>query len=82
MSGCGKPLDPSSAGEVGAGGGGQEAVLGNRFSVLGIPDTAGHQGRAKNKCAPPRGGVARSLPGPKGGEGALAGMQEGLQAGG
>ena len=28
---------------------GQEASLGNRLSVLGIPDTAGHRGRAENK---------------------------------
>ena len=38
-----KPLDPSSAG------GGRGAVLDTRFSVLGIPDTAGYCGRAENR---------------------------------
>ena len=28
---------------------GQGASLGNRFSVLGIPDMAGHHGRPENK---------------------------------
>jgi hypothetical protein len=35
--------DPSSAG------GGQRAVLGTRFSALGIPDTTGHCRRAENR---------------------------------
>jgi hypothetical protein len=41
VSGCVNPRNPSSVGE----GGEQGAVLGNRFSVPGIPDTAGHHGR-------------------------------------
>ena len=47
VSGCGKPLDPSSAG------GGQGAVLGTRFSDSGIPDTAGHFRKAENKWGAP-----------------------------
>jgi hypothetical protein len=31
---------------------GKGAVLGNRFSVLGIPDTSGHNRRAENKWEP------------------------------
>ena len=38
----------------------------NRFSVLGIPDTTGHYGRAENKMGAPR--VTWSSPGLKGGE--------------
>ena len=49
-------------------GGGQGAVLGTRFSALGIPDTAGHLGRAENRMGAPR-GAAQSAPGLKGGEG-------------
>ena len=92
VSGCGKPLDHSSAK------GGQGAVLGNRFSVLGIPDTTGHLRRAENKIGNP--GVTWSSPGPKRGEGrerggtgwfprgqeslawSVAGAQEGLLVGG
>ena len=48
-------------------GGGQGAVLGNRFSDSGIPDTAGHCGRTENRMGTL--GVARSAPGPKGGQG-------------
>ena len=39
---------------------------GNRYSVLGIPDTTGHSRRAENKMGAQ--GVAWSSPGPKGGE--------------
>ena len=39
----------------------------SRFSVSGIPDTAGHCGRAENKVEAP--GASLSSPGPKGGEG-------------
>ena len=39
----------------------------NRFSVSGIPDTAGHHGRAENKMGAP--GAAQSVLEPKGGEG-------------
>ena len=39
----------------------------SRFLVLGIPDTAGHCGRAENKMGVP--GVAQPDPGPKGGKG-------------
>jgi hypothetical protein len=46
-------------------GGGQGAVLGTRFSALGIPDTAGHLGRAENKIGALR--EAWSSPGLKGG---------------
>ena len=61
VSGCEKPWNPSSAG------GEQGAVLGNRFSALGIPDTTGHCGRAENRMGAP--GAAQSALGPKGGEG-------------
>ena len=37
---------PSSVGD------GQGAVLGTRFSVLGIPDTTENQGRAENRMPP------------------------------
>lgn len=47
--------------------GGQGAVLGNRFSVSGIPDTAGHHGRGENNMGAPW--EAKLAPGPKGGEG-------------
>ena len=43
VSGCGNPPKLSSVGV------GQRAVLGTRFSVSGIPDTAGHLGRAVNR---------------------------------
>jgi hypothetical protein len=39
----------------------------NMFSVSGIPNTAGHGGRAENKMGAL--GAAWSTPGPKGGEG-------------
>lgn len=52
---------PSSAG------GGQGAVLGTRFSALGIPDTTGYQGSAENRMGAL--GAAQSALGPKGGEG-------------
>ena len=39
----------------------------NRFSVSGIPDTAGHHGRAENQVEAP--GVALSSLGPKGRKG-------------
>ena len=42
---------PSSAG------GGQGAVLGTRFSALGIPDTTGHRGRAENRMGALEGGL-------------------------
>ena len=61
VSGCGKPLDPSSAG------GGKGTVLGTRFSVSGIPDTAGHLRRAEDKMGSP--GVTWSSPGTKEEEG-------------
>jgi hypothetical protein len=75
------------------------AVLGTRFSVLGILDTSGHFGRAGNRM----GGVRGSLSHPQGrreerapgkGDGewftcrqepliwSMAGVQEGLPAGG
>ena len=57
VSGCGKPQNSSSAG------GGQGAVLGTRFSASGIPDSAGHEGRAENRIGTP--GVAQSAPGQK-----------------
>jgi hypothetical protein len=47
VSGCVKPLNPSSAG------GGQGTVLSTRFSALGIPDTAGHRRRAENNMWTP-----------------------------
>jgi hypothetical protein len=57
--------DPSSAG------GGQGAVLGNRFSASGIPGKDGHQGRAENRMGAL--GSAQSAPGQReeraGGEG-------------
>ena len=92
MSVCVKPRNPSSPGGV------QGALFGTRFSVSGIPDTAGHHRRAENKMGAP--GVAQSAPEPKGGEGregggagwfphgreslvwSMAGAQEGLPAGG
>ena len=43
---------------------GQGAGLGNRFSILGIPDTTGHHGRAENKMGSLR--VAWSALGLKG----------------
>jgi hypothetical protein len=49
-------------------GDGYRAVLDNRLSVSGIPDTAGHFGRAENKWGPAKGAAHSSL-GPKGGEG-------------
>jgi hypothetical protein len=43
-------------------GGGQGAVLGTRFSALGIPDTTGHLRIPKNRMGVPgRGGGARSI---------------------
>ena len=38
-------------------GGGQGAVLGTRFSALGIPDTTGHRGRAENRMGALEGGL-------------------------
>jgi len=74
VSGCAKLLDPSSAW-------GSPRSLGlteardNRFSVSGIPDTAGHCGRAENKMPPP---TAWSAPGLKGRErGVLGGSHSG-----
>jgi hypothetical protein len=61
VSGCGKQRNPSSAG------GGQGAILGTRFSALGIPDIAGHRRRAENRTGPQE--VVQSALGPKGGEG-------------
>jgi hypothetical protein len=50
-----------------------------RFSVSGIPDTAGHRGRTENKMGAP--GAARSSPGLKRGgagrDGVLGGSHEG-----
>jgi hypothetical protein len=78
--------------------GGQGAVLGTRFSALGIPDTAEHCRRAENRMGTP--GAAQLALGRKGGEGrerggagwfphgreslvwSLAGVQKGLLAGG
>ena len=48
-------------------GGGQGAVLGNRFSVSGIPDTPGHSGRTEIKMGSP--GTALSATGLKEEEG-------------
>jgi hypothetical protein len=78
-------------------GGGQEAVLGTRFPVSGIPDTSGHLGRAENKWRSLR-AVWSSLwlKEGEGGEGvagwfpsrqeslvqSVAGAQEGLPVGG
>jgi hypothetical protein len=55
---------------TGGGGGGQGAVLSNRFSVSGISDTPGYQERPENKTGAPEGrcGWAPSAPEPKGGE--------------
>ena len=55
VSGCLKPLNPSSAG------GGQGAVLDTRFSASGIPDTAGHHGRAENRMGAGSGGGVDSV---------------------
>jgi hypothetical protein len=69
VSGCGKPQTPAR-GEWTRG---RPRSLGfteardNRFSVSGIPDTAGHCGRAENKVEVP--GVAQSPPGLKRGKG-------------
>jgi hypothetical protein len=48
-------MDPSSAG------GGQGAVLDTRFSASGIPDTAGHHGRAENRMGAGSGGGVDSV---------------------
>ena len=47
--------------------GGQGAVLGTRFSALGIPDTTGYQGSAENRMGAL--GAAQSALELKGGEG-------------
>ena len=60
-------------------GGGQGAVLGTRFSALGIPDTSGHYGRAENRMGSP--GTAWSVLGQKGGEGRGRGALGGFHAG-
>jgi hypothetical protein len=52
VSRCGKPWNPSLLRGV------QRAVLGNRFSVLGIPNTAGYWARAENKMGAVSGGGA------------------------
>jgi hypothetical protein len=61
VSGCEKPWNPSSAG------GEQGAVLGNRFSALGIPDTTRHRGGAKNRMEAV--GLDQPAQGPQRGEG-------------
>jgi hypothetical protein len=79
VSGYGKPLDPSSAG------GGKGTVLGTRFSVSGIPDTAGHLRRAENKREPRKWlsqGRGRCMIPTWARVLTVAGAQEGLWAGG
>lgn len=64
VSGCGKlQTQPEGVDK------GQSAVLGTRFSVSGISDTAGHLGGAENRMGVP--GVAWSALGPKGGGGGV-----------
>jgi hypothetical protein len=56
------PLNPSSMGD------GQGARCQVLSLLSGIPDTAGHLGRAENRMGAPR-GAAQSAPGLKGGKG-------------